>query len=215
MTLQGIRYGRYINRDYGNVRGVTIALKKQPANGIAASIDYTFQIARGNASDPNDVFLDQQTDPPTESEKQMVPLNWDRRHQVNCSVTLGDPGNYGLSFIAKLGTGFPYTPTFENIPTAVENSARRPNVYSVDIYAYKNFKLGPLGYSIFLRVFNLFDRLNELNVFADTGRAGYSLAPIYSGGLKPRGINTLEDYFIRPDFYSSPREVQIGFSVEF
>ena len=215
MTLQGIRYGRYINRDYGNIRGITIAFEKRPSNGIAASIDYTFQIAKGNASDPNNVFLDQQTDPPTESEKQMVSLNWDRRHQVNCSVTLGDPGNYGLSFIARFGTGFPYTPSFENIPTAVENSARRPNIYSVDIYTYKNLKFGPLHYSLFLRVFNLFDRLNELNVFNDTGRAGYSLAPIYSGGLRPQGINTLDEYFVRPDFYSNPREIQLGFSVNF
>ena len=215
MTLQGIRYGRYINRDYGNIRGITIALEKRPTNGIAATIDYTFQIAKGNASDPNNVFLDQQTDPPTESEKQMVPLNWDRRHQINCSVTFGDPGNYALSLIARFGTGFPYTPSFQNIPTAVENSDRKPNIYNVDIYAYKSFKLGPLHYSLFLRIFNLFDRLNELNVFSDTGRAGYSLAPIYSGGLRPQGINTLKSYFVRPDFYNRPREIQLGFSVNF
>ena len=212
-NLQGIFYGRYINRDYGNVKGVTVALKKRYSHGLSASIDYTFQIAKGNASDPETVFLDRLAG--KESTKQMVPLDWDRRHQINCSVTYGNPGSYGVSVIARFGTGFPYTPTFQNIQTAVENSARRPNVYNVDLYAYKDLKFGRTTLSLFLRVFNLFDRLNELQVFTDTGRAGYSLAPIYTGGLRPQGINTLEQYYIRPDFYSPPREVQFGLSFEF
>lgn len=212
-NLQGIFYGRYINRDYGNVKGVTFAVKKRYSHGFSASIDYTFQIAKGNASDPNTVFLDRLAG--KESTKQMVPLDWDRRHQINCSVTYGRPGQYGISVIGRFGTGFPYTPTFQNIQTAVENSARRQNVYNVDLYAYKDVKVGRKTLSFYLRVFNLFDRLNELQVFTDTGRAGYSLAPIYTGGLRPQGINTLEQYYTRPDFYSAPREIQVGMSFEF
>ncbi|KAA3659502.1 MAG: TonB-dependent receptor, partial [Calditrichaeota bacterium] len=120
-TLQGIRYGRYINRDYGNVRGITISLEKRHTAGISASVDYTFQIAKGNASDPNTAFLDQKSDPPRETQKQQVPLNWDRRHQINLMLTVGDLKNYALSFIGRLGTGLPYTPSFQNIQLAVEN----------------------------------------------------------------------------------------------
>jgi len=72
-----------------------------------------------------------------------------------------------------------------------------------------------LKYTFFFRVFNLFDRLNEKEVFADTGRAGYTLAPLYMGGLRPRGLNTLEQYFIRPDFYSEPRRIQFGIEFGF
>ncbi len=215
MTLQGIRYGRYINRDYGQVKGFTLAFEKRLSGGVGASVDYTFQIAKGNASDPNTAFLDQQTEPPRETEKQMVPLDWDRRHQVNSTLTLGDPRRFVLSLIGRLGTGLPYTPSFQNIQTAVENSARKPLYLNFDLYAYRNLRLNGLTFSIYVRVLNLFDRLNELEVFTDTGRAGYSLAPIYVGGLRPRGLNTLEDYYIRPDFYSPPREVQVGFAVEF
>jgi len=215
MTLQGIRYGRYINRDYGQVKGFTLAFEKRQSGGVGATIDYTFQIAKGNASDPNTAFLDQQTEPPRETEKQMVPLNWDRRHQINATLTLGYPQSFVVSLIGRFGTGLPYTPTFQNIQTAVENSARKPVYLNFDLYAYRNVRLGKLNASLYVRVLNLFDRLNELEVFTDTGRAGYTLAPIYVGGLRPRGLNRLEDYFIRPDFYSAPREVQVGFSVEF
>jgi hypothetical protein len=197
------------------VKGVTVALEKRPSGGVSATLDYTFQIARGNASDPNSAFLDQQTDPPQQTEKKMVPLNWDRRHQINLTVALGRPDNFNVSFIGRLGTGLPYTPTFQNLQTAVENSGRRPTQYNVDLYAYKDLRFGSLKLSLFCRVYNVFDRKNEIDVFSDTGRAGYSLAPQYVGGLRPRGLNTLDEFYTRPDFYAAPREVNLGFSLEF
>ncbi|MDQ7066327.1 MAG: TonB-dependent receptor [candidate division KSB1 bacterium] len=214
-TLQGIRYGRYINRDYGNVRGFTVALEHRMVQNFGATLDYTFQIAKGNASDPNTAFLDQQADPPKQTEKQLVPLDWDRRHQLNLTVTLGNKQVGQVSIIARLGTGLPYTPTFQNVQTAVENSGRRPTVHNVDLYAYKTLVIGKHKITGFLRVFNVFDRLNELEVFTDTGRASYTLAPLYTGGLRPRGLNPLDMYFKRPDFFSPPRQVQIGFSYSF
>ena len=36
---------------------------------------------------------------------------------------------------------------------------------------------------------------------------------IYSG--RPRGINTVEEYFKRPDFYSEPRQIIFGISFDF
>jgi len=161
------------------------------------------------------IVRDMQTVIGKETEKQLVPLNWDRRHQINATITLGKPGNYAVSFIGRYGTGLPYTPTFQNVQTAFENSARKPDDFNVDMYMYKDIEWWGLKYSFFVRVFNLFDRLNEKNVFTDTGRAGYTLAPLYVGGLRPRGLNTLDQYFIRPDFYSSPRRVQIGLELEF
>ncbi len=214
-TVQGIKYARYINRDYGFVKGVTFEFEKRYSDGISASIDYTYQIAKGNASDPNNAFLDAQTDPPKQTEKQLVPLDWDRRHQINATITLGKPGSYAASFIGRFGTGLPYTPTFQNFQTAFENSGRRPNIFSVDMYLYKDFKWYGANYSFFVRVFNLFDRLNEQDIFSDTGRAGYTLAPLYVGGLRPRGLNTLDQYFTRPDYYSEPRRVQLGLELKF
>lgn len=210
-TVTGIRYARYINRDYGNVRGFTISFEKRQSNGIGATVDYTYQIARGNASDPNSAFLDAQAN--RESTKELVPLEWDRRHSLNVSVALGQPSNYSISFIGKLGSGLPYTPTAQNVRTGVENSERRPFYMNVDLYAYKNLSLAGLRSNVFLRVYNLFDRKNELQVFSDTGRANYSLSALAGGTVF--GLNSTNEYFTRPDFYSEPRQVVAGFAFEF
>jgi len=130
------KFARYINRDYGNVRGITISLEKRFRGGIGATLDYTLQLARGNASDPDAEFLNNQADPPIEGNKQLVPLDWDRRHSLNFTISLGQPDNFVLSFIGKIGSGLPYTPAFQNQRTAVENSDNKPAVYTFDMYFY-------------------------------------------------------------------------------
>jgi len=211
--ILGDRYARYVNRDYGNVRGFTVAIDKRPSHHFWASMDYTYQVAEGNASDPNSVFLDQQSDPPRESEVQVVPLDWDQSHTLNFTFTLGDPTSWSVSLIGRLGSGLPYTPEVQNLRTSFENSERKPAQQTFDLRAYKNFRIGRLNYSLFLKVYNLFDRRNENQVYLDTGRAYYTLVSRYAGDV--RGVNTLKDFLNRPDFYSEPRQVVFGVSVSF
>ena len=60
----------------------------------------------------------------------------------------------------------------------------------------------------------MFDTANELEVYGDTGRAGYTLE-LTRAQEKPRGVNSLPEYYARPDFYSAPRQVVVGMSVGF
>ncbi|MBI2429918.1 MAG: TonB-dependent receptor [Ignavibacteriales bacterium] len=207
----GNRYSQYINQDYGNTKGFILSLEKRLMDGFGATIDYTFQIAKGNASDPNSVFLDSQSDPPVESQKQMSSLDWDRRHSFNVSLTFGRPKNYTITTIGRLGSGLPYTPSLQNQRTGLVNSENRPMVYTVDLYATKFITFADYSLSIFAKVYNLFDTENELNVFTDTGRANYSIQAGYSG--RPRGINSIEEYYTRPDFYSAPRQIIVGVEI--
>ncbi len=209
-TYIGSKYAQYINRDYGNVRGVTVALEGRYSQYLYASLDYTYQIAKGNASDPNAVFWDALAN--REPEKFFVPLDWDQTHTLNGVVTIANPQLWGVSLIGRYGSGLPYTPSYEGIRVARENIERKPLQYNVDLRAYWNFKLLGSHLSLFLKVYNLFDRMNEVNVYTDTGRAGYTI--ISSPGVV-RGINTLEEYLIRPDFYCAPRHIILGFSVGF
>ncbi|HEX9006354.1 MAG TPA: TonB-dependent receptor, partial [Bacteroidota bacterium] len=80
------QFGMYVNRDYGAVRGITVSLDKRMSNGFAANLDYTFQIAKGDASDPEQAFLNAQATPPIETNKVLVPLSWDRRHSLNVTL---------------------------------------------------------------------------------------------------------------------------------
>ncbi len=209
------RYFRYVNIDYGNVKGITLAIEKRQTGGIGASLDYTYQIAKGPHSDPRDAYNDLQAN--REPIKQLIPLDWDRRHQLNATVTFMPMPQFALSLIGRLGTGLPYTveQIGGKLSAGTKNSGRRPTIYNVDVYTYKDFKLANLNFSIFLRIYNLLDRLNESDVYRDTGRATYSYSNRLPEGLRPQGINTYDEYIRRPDFYSAPRQIQVGLEIEF
>ena len=85
---------RFINKDYGNTKGFIVSLEKRFSDYFSAKVDYTYQNAEGNASDPLAVYNDNQSDPPVESEKHLVPLDWDQRSTVNLTGTVGIPGDW-------------------------------------------------------------------------------------------------------------------------
>ncbi len=211
-THSGTQYGRYINRDYGNVKGVIISFEKRFSNNYSATLDYTLQAAKGNASDPRSVLIDNAADPPVQSEKQLVPLDWDRTHSITSSVAIGPPKVHMISLIGKLGTGLPYTPAFLDQRTGLENSERRPYTLTFDLNARKFFSFQGYTVTAFVRVFNLFDRLNEREVYSDTGRTTYTLEQNLPGLVQ--GLNSKEEFFTRPDWYSSPREINVGITID-
>lgn len=212
--IKSDRYALYVNRDYGKARGFTISLSKRPTEDhVSVSLDYTLQIAEGNASDPNDAFNRAQGTPPKQPNIQVVPLNWDQRHTINLSLFYIIPGDFNLGIIAKYESGFPYTPELQSIQKSSENSARMPPKTNVDLQFNKDFIIGKSILSFFVRVFNLFDTRNELDVYRDTGRAGYSLISRYTPQYQ--GPNTLNEFLNRPDFYSEPRRILIGLSYNF
>ncbi|MCF7841929.1 MAG: TonB-dependent receptor [Lentisphaeria bacterium] len=207
----GDSYALYINRDYGNTRGVTVALRKRMSDGLAANIDYTFSLAQGNASDPASAYFDANNG--IEPEKQLVFLDWDQRHTVNGSVTFGLPYDFNTSFIGSYGSGLPYTPSFAGERTSFENSERRPAQVNVDMRVTKSFRMIGTQWTFNLNVYNVLDRRNEVVVYSDTGRSGYSLIPTYTP--EDQGVNSLSDYLYRPDYYSAPRQIRIGLSAAF
>ncbi len=208
-----LAYSKFVNRDYGAVSGFTLSFEKRFINGFGATLDYTYQNAKGNASDPNDAYAKSQSSPPVEVNKQLVSLDWDRRHSINFTITLGDPSDYIASFVGRFGTGLPYTPSIQNARTGLENSDNRPSIFNVDFYFTKYYQVFGYNLSAFVKIYNLFDAENELNVFTDTGRSGTTLE-LTRAQVAPRGANTLGEYFIRPDFYSAPRQVVLGLSID-
>jgi outer membrane receptor protein involved in Fe transport len=210
-----VKFGEYINQDYGAVQGFTFSLEKRLTNGFGANLDYTFQVAKGNASDPNDAYNKASAAQPIAPNKELVPLDWDRRHSLNVTLTFGTPDDFIASAIGRAGSGLPYTPSLSDQRTGLENSDNRPGYYNVDIYMTKYFTLfGNARVSVFVKVYNLFDTANELNVFTDTGRAGYTLA-LTQQLPAVRGANTLAEYYTRPDYFSAPRQIIVGASFSF
>jgi hypothetical protein len=213
-------YARYINRDYANARGVTLTLNKRPGDLLSLNLAYTFQVAEGLNSNPDEEYSAQRNN--AEPPKTLAPLEWDQTHTVNATVGLSE-ASWGLFALGRYGSGLPYTPVINNTESRGEdataitqrNGRRRPAGLTIDLRAYKNFTLNPLTFSFFVKVFNLLDRRNESDIYGQTGRATATVQQLGLQNLDQGQINPIADYLIRPDFYSEPREIQFGIEVTF
>ncbi|MFH0735298.1 MAG: TonB-dependent receptor [bacterium] len=213
-TYEGIAYARFVNRDYGNVKGFILTFDKRFTDFFSAKIDYTYQIAEGNASDPYTVFNNNQTDPPIETTKKVLPLNWDQRSTLNFALTIGDPIDWSVGLIFKYGSGFPYTEDSKvSQGVRFENGGIKPATFDLDLRAEKNFKIGNYFVNTYLLIYNVLDIKNETGVYATTGRATNDLNTKTAGDIV--GLNTMQEFINNPSMYSSPREIRLGFGFGF
>ena len=227
-TIDAVSYRRFVNRDYGNSRGITVGLTKR--NGfVTGNINYTLSFANGSSSNPTELQLIQtavqiggQSD--VLVDRKILPLNWDQRHTVNAYVNFVKRNNWSLGLVGFLNSGTPFTPQFvERFDVPVreyENAASKPTRWSVDLKAKKFFKFMGQQATLFLKVDNLFDHLNHENVQPTTGRADQvaripEVLKILQNTLEQEGLFTLEEVDLFPDFFSEPRKVQLGLEVRF
>ncbi len=207
----GKKYAQYNNRDQANARGIALTFSDE-GERLYWSFDYTFQIAEGLASDPAQAFRRLAAD--LEPLPQLVPLDWDRRHNLNGRLAWSS-ARWGLSALAKLWSPTPYTPDIRQVGAAVENGGRIPPFYELDLEAYYKIDLGSVDLELFGTVFNALNRKNELFVYADTGRATESLAELEANELSTEFVNSVESFFDNPSLFSAPRLVHIGASLNF
>lgn len=211
-------YARYINRDYGNVRGIAASLDSRNNNNFSWGVDYTYQIAKGNASDPNAVFVDFQTNPPKESEKQVVPLDWDQRHTLNGDIAFSSSRGLGISLIGRMSTGQPYTPSNpgSQLTTQFENSDNKPSTYTVDLNVRQIINISSYKFNFFMKIFNIFDRLNQKTVYSSTGNAYEPYRTEAERELLLQNPNlTLDQINLRPNYFSEPRKIILGIKTNF
>ena len=215
ITLQNIYGGKFwyfINHDYANVKGITVALEmREVPGGVGFSVDYTYQSATGNASDPLDESKNQESEPPIQSEKKRQPLNWDQTHSLNLTTTTTQMG-YRISMIGKIGSGTPYTRQSPRYNNRILNGERKPMTMTFDLNITKDFQLKSVTISPFIKVTNLLDRKNNKDVYASSGTADYDYNMIFE---TYRGYKTQEEWYIQPNYYDEPRKIILGCSINF
>ncbi|MBI9070743.1 MAG: TonB-dependent receptor [Melioribacteraceae bacterium] len=231
-TPEGRQYRTLTNLAYSNVKGVTLSFikRRSPGSMFAASLDYTFQIAEGNRTEPTeDLFFSEASGKQTET--YLVPLSFDRSHLINGTIQISDPKNWTAGFVYNIQTGTPYypelPPTLSTI-TYEQNSANKSMQWNVDFKFEKFFEVGGLDLSVFLQIDNLFDTENEKSVYASSGEALSSveqtLNAVQFDDLRTRierkdggmlGTDVLDNYYKRAERVSSPREIRLGFSIVF
>ena len=216
-----VAYSTYENKDYANVRGITFRGEQRFTNLFSAKVDYTFQVAEGTYSNPNDAYNAETAQ--REPRRNLIPLNWDQNHTLNVQLMLR-PQTWTFSLVGRFNTGLPYTPSFAKgafiggvgVSSLPENSARRPEIYSADLYVTKRFLLGKANVMFFAYVYNLFDSRMATAVFSDTGSPEYTTDPRPENVLyHPVRVGTVEDYYKRPEWFIAPRQIQLGLSLGF
>jgi outer membrane receptor protein involved in Fe transport len=204
-TYADSRYARFTNVDFGSVYGIKTTLDFRLSTSLAFSLNYTFQNALGNSSDPQETA--NRAAAGEDPRPRQVPFEWDQRHTLNLSLALTEPKSYTATVILRYGSGSPYTPAVgSGFGAQLErNSSPKPAWATVDLRGEWNPPIGILESYLFLRVINLFDsRYTNGFVFTTTGSPYYTLtAPADAVSL------------INPHRYAAPRRIEIGIGLRY
>jgi outer membrane receptor protein involved in Fe transport len=199
------------NLDYANVKGIEVTLSQRPRKYISFNLSYVLQYAEGTNSDEYDQYeyhsrdaTDPVTGLPRVFPSTVKPLDFDRRHSF---VLQGDwrfptdfkltaLRDFGISVISEVNSGLPYTKRdYRGNRVGTTNEYRKPWTYNTDLTVDKSFKIYGREINVFVQVFNLFDRINILNVYPATGRPdedGYRLNP---GAIGAPGEDVKNQYW--------------------
>lgn len=214
-------YAVYDNSDYANVKGFEITLQKRYSHYVSGNFNYTWLIAQGNENSAREGATrywgsTENRLRPTRT----FPLNWDRRHTISMNVDFSIPegegpslfglkllGNTSANFIAQVKSGLPYTPQAIVHPefdrSTIQNSARMPWTYRVDMRLAKMLKFNGMNCTAYLKITNIFNTKNVQSIYALTGK------PWDAGPTS----NLSQDFQRDPTAYEAPRQIYVGVGI--
>ena len=192
-----LNVGQYVgfdNLDFGTTKGFTFQYDLRRTNNVTLQAAYTLAFADGTGSDSES----SRNLGSRGNIRNLFPLNFDERHRFNVSLdyrydskAYNGPVLFEKDIFADAGiniqtiavSGRPYTATL--VPdqyggTGTEgdlNGARLPWNFTVNARIDKDFTLykpvdrPAVGLNVYLRVQNVFDRRNLLDVYSATGSA--------------------------------------------
>lgn len=201
-TYNDGEYARWTNVDFGSVVGFTLTGNHRAIGPFAVTADYTWQIARGNTSDPRETAT--RAAAGEDPRPVQAPLNWDQRHTFNLQIAYSQPDRFTGAIVLRAAAGQPYTPILdEGFGNSIEiNSGRKPSAIALDLRLEKDVFWRGQTFSSFLRVFNAFDaKYFNGSVFASSGSPFYSRFP-------SRDEGALQN----PTRLYAPRRIEVGFT---
>ncbi|HEY3386663.1 MAG TPA: TonB-dependent receptor [Saprospiraceae bacterium] len=253
--VPGNSYNSFGNQDFGTVKGFSFSYDLRRTRNLEMTAAYTLQFADGtgsNATSQVDLNVNGRG-----NLRYLSPLSFDERHRLSANIDFrygsgaqyNGPRWFGADVFADAGaslqinaaSGRPYTKQQQperfgaSGLTGAINGARLPWNSTMDLRVDKSFRIGgneggkPLFMNVYIRIENLFDSKNVIDVYKASG------SPYDDGFLAtPNGqssIQTLEDtgraedvdnYLIsyqwrelNPGFFTLPRRVYLGAVLQF
>jgi len=178
-------YTMYVNGDYGRVKGLDVTLNKRYSNLFGGSINYTYMIAKGNMSDPSEGYSQFREEDAHLRPNRNFYLDFDKRHTFNLNLGIRLPNDQGpelfnlyplqnlaANFVFSAASGLPYTPSSRDPEATVlpeKNSARKAWTNQLDVRLSKVINIKSVKFDLYMKVENVFDRINVLRVWSRTG----------------------------------------------
>ncbi len=161
---------------YADYWGLDFKLTKRLSNNWSARFSYSYSSIMGTL-DWYDYISNQYYSP---NRGELYPLDWDVPHDIKLSGRYELPWKMDFSMIFRYQSGYPYTKYHWNFlggrPDKVwdtaKNSKRVPDLHSMDVTLGKAFDWGTrYSLKLYLKVYNLYNQRNVVEVFPNTGHA--------------------------------------------
>jgi len=194
--IQTAGYVYFDNVDFGNSKGLEFTLNKRFSNYFSARVNYTLSQTLISTSSP---LTAAQTVSSAPIAYRSFLADWDRTHDLSALVLISSPKDWAISINSKLKSGRPYTVLAEQ-----KNTERMPWNINVDMKLSKYFHFLGFKETMYLQIYNVFNRRNIYSVYNVTGRWDDDGDPgtPYAHDANPRRI-------------SDGRRARIGFRIEF
>jgi hypothetical protein len=238
----GTFYG-YQNGDFSTTTGFQAGLTLRRTSRVQANLQYTYSDARGTGSQSGSQFgavRINSRDLPNYN----TPLDYDQRHRGSVEVDYrfaANDGpdlagmkvleNFGANVLFTFNSGNPYTriiptgfSTLNSRPIETTNASATPWVAQVDLRLDKTLEFGSVDMNIYMRIENLLNSKNVLDVFPTSGDANDDgWLQTVEGSKNAAAQNQLGPYTDlynaytnqnNPGFFNTPRSVIFGVRVD-
>ncbi len=229
------QYNILVNGDFLTSRGMEVQFRRRLADRWAYDINYGISRATTNSRPPERQNEVARTDEAVRAQLEETVADVDQPQRFNATLTyavredlpvlpLGAGRvlkNARATLTYNLTSGIPYTLSRGSGVGQIGannssdiNGARQPSTQSVDLLLDKAFRIGNVRYSGFLRVTNLLDRKNCVQVFTNTGTCDAGLRDYSNRRIGNAGDNT-STAFDQPEYIGQRRAISTGLTVNF
>lgn len=227
-------YNVLLNLDFQTSRGVEVSLRRRVSDYWGFDLRYSFSQVRTNAAPPDLELQKQQEN--DELIRREIRSEIDQPHVFNGILRFAVGNDYPdiplgralqnsrLSLTFRASSGFPYTPQLDEEGDqfrAERNSGTAPTRFTVNMLLSKNFQHKGLRYGFFVRVRNLLDRENCIQVYPGSGNCELGSLTEERIESRLRGLGGsaplfgISQTFDRPQMVSPPRSINAGIQVRF
>jgi hypothetical protein len=237
------RYTTYDNQDFGTVKGLNVSYDLRRTGPVSLRVSYGLQFADGTGSDANS----QRGSVQRGNLRTLYPLSFDERHRIAGALDFrygrGEGPrlfdrpimeNTGINLSGSAVSGRPYT----RLQTATQlsgrvnegdiNGARLPWNFVTNLRIDRDLSLFNEGgkgvdVNIYLRISNLLNQRNIINVYPATGLPDDDGFLVSVQGQTAISQQIDQEAYIRsynyrvvnPNFFSLPRRIFLGASFSF